>query len=157
MKKSVKTVFWIYTLLFLIIIGNLIKISVFDRDRIINNPYNPRVSNTSQTIMRGSILDAKERPIAQTVKEENANDPLGRGFSYVRQYNYPRAFAHITGYTAQGKTGAESEYNYILETVSNELYQNLSKVVSGKDIKGDDIVLTIDADLQNYAAEQLGT
>ncbi|MBQ9604329.1 MAG: hypothetical protein IJR45_02845 [Firmicutes bacterium] len=157
MKKSVKTVFWIYTLLFLIVIGNLIKISVFDRDKIINNPYNPRISSTSQKIMRGSILDAKERPIVQTVKVDNENDPLGRGFSYVRQYSYPRAFAHITGYTAQGKTGAESEYNYILESVSNELYQNLNNVISKKDIKGNDIVLTIDADLQNYAAEQLGT
>ena len=157
MKRSVKTVFWIYTLLFLLVIGNLIKISVFDRDRIINNPYNQRVSSTSQKIMRGAILDAKERPIAQTVKVDDPNDALGRGFSYVRQYNYPRAFAHITGYTAQGKTGAESEYNYILESVTNELWQNLNSVIYKKDIKGNDIVLTIDADLQNYTADQLGS
>lgn len=157
MKKAVKAVFWVYTLLFLLIIANLIKISVFDRDKIINNSYNPRISNTSQTIMRGSILDAKERPIAETVRAEDPDDPYGRGYRYVRQYNYPYAFSHITGYTANGKTGVESEYNYILETVSNELMQNISAITEQKDIRGNDAVLTIDADLQNYAAEQLGT
>ncbi len=156
MKKSVKTVFWIYALLFFLIIANLIKISVFDRDKIVNNPYNPRISNSSQTIMRGTIYDAKERPIAETVRYDNENDPLGRGYSYWRKYNYPYSFAHITGYTGKGKTGAEKEYNYILESVSNELYQSLASVIAKKDIKGNDIVLTIDADLQHYAAEQLG-
>ncbi len=154
MKKSVKTVFWIYTLLFFIIIINLIKISVFDREKIINNPYNPRISNSSQNIMRGSILDADEVPIAETVRYENAADP--RGYSYKRVYNYPAAFAHITGYTGNGKTGVESEYNYIMETVSNELYQSLAAVIAKKDIRGNDVVLTIDADLQQYAAQQLG-
>ena len=148
MKKSVKTVFWIYALLFFLIIANLIKISVFDRDKIVNNPYNPRISNSSQTIMRGTIYDAKERPIAETVRYDNENDPLGRGYSYWRKYNYPYSFAHITGYTGKGKTGAEKEYNYILESVSNELYQSLASVIAKKDIKGNDIVLTIDADLQ---------
>ena len=156
MKRSVKTVFWIYTLLFFLIIGNLIKISIFDRSKIINNPYNPRVSNMSQTIKRGSILDAKERPIAETVRVDDANDELGRGYHYERAYRYARAFSHITGYTGQGKTGVESEYNYILETVSNELLQNISSIISDDDIKGNDVVLTIDADLQLYAAQQLG-
>lgn len=156
MKKSVKTVFWIYTLLFFLIIGNLIKISIFDRDRIINNPYNPRISNMSQSIKRGSVLDAKERPIVETVRIDDPDDPLDRGYRYERAYRYARAFAHITGYTGNGKTGVESEYNYILETVSNELYQNLAHVISGKDICGNDAVLTIDADLQTYAAQQLG-
>ncbi len=157
MKHSVKIVFWIYTLLFLTVIANLIKISVFDRDSFINNPYNPRVSNTSQTIKRGTILDVKERPIAETVRVDDPDDELGRGYHYERQYRYAKAFAHITGYTGKGKTGVESEYNYILETVSNELYQNLANVISHKDIKGNDVVLTIDADLQVYAAQQLGS
>ena len=157
MKRSVKTVFWIYTLLFFLIIANLIKISVFDKDKIINNPYNPRVSNSSQTIKRGSILDSKERAVAETVRVDDPDDPLGRGYHYERAYRYARAFAHITGYTGNGKTGVESEYNYILETVSNELYQNLAFVLSDKDICGNDAVLTIDADLQVYAAQQLGS
>ncbi len=155
MKRSVKTVFWIYTLLFFILIINLVKISVFDREKIINNPYNPRISGSSQNIMRGSILDINEVPIAETIKAENADDP--RGYSYKRVYNYPAAFAHITGYTGKGKTGVESEYNYILETVTNELYQSLAAVIAKKDIRGNDVVLTIDAELQQYAAQQLGT
>lgn len=149
MKPYIKHVFWLYTFMFVIVVVHLLKVSLWDSKDFVGNPYNPRINSTSGYIKRGSILDINGNVLAQSVLSEDG--------TYKRDYMGSSYFAHITGYTGRGKTGIESKYNYILERVSNELIQNLGGVFAHKDIKGDDVVLTIDKDLQIFAAEQLGS
>lgn len=149
MKPYIKRVFWLYTVIFLIVIAHLIKVSIWDSRQFASNPYNPRINQSQNNIKRGSILDINEKIIVESVKQEDN--------TYKRQYNYGSAFGHITGYSSRGKTGVESKYNYYMEKISNEFFQYLGNAFAKKEIKGDDIVLTINADLQSYTAEQLGT
>lgn len=149
MKPYIKKVFWLYSIIFLIVIAHLIKVSIWDSRQYASNPYNPRINQSQDNIKRGSILDIKENVIVESVKQEDD--------TYKRQYNYGSAFSHITGYSDRGKTGVESKYNYYMEKISNEFFQYLGNAFANKEIKGDDVVLTIDGDLQRYTAEQLGT
>ncbi len=148
MKRTIKIVFWIYTFLFVLLIGYLCKISVSDSKDFITNSYNPRLSRSSQYIKRGDILDKNGQVLAYSQKDENG--------VYHRYYNDSPIFSNITGYTSKGKTGVEAKYNFMLETVSSELIQRIKDAFAGTEISGDDVVLTIDADLQRFAAEKLG-
>ena len=149
MKNTIKKVFWIYTILFVVLIGYLCKVSLADSSEFITNSYNPRLNRASDYIRRGSILDVNGQVLAYSEKDEEG--------VYHRYYNDSNIFSNITGYTAKGKTGVEAKYNFMLETVSSELIQRIKDAFAGTEISGDDVVLTIDADLQRYAAEKLGT
>jgi peptidoglycan glycosyltransferase len=149
MKRTIKKVFWIYTLLFVITIGYLCKVSLVDSKDYITNSYNPRLNKVSEYIKRGSITDINGEVLAYSQKDETGK--------YQRYYNESSIFSNITGYTSKGKTGVEAKYNFMLETVSSELLQRIKDAFAGTEISGDNVVLTIDADLQRLAAEKLGT
>lgn len=149
MKKTIKKVFWIYTMLFVVLVGYLCKVSLADSKNYITNSFNPRLNKVSEYIKRGDILDANGQVLAYSQKGENG--------IYHRYYNESNVFSNITGYTSKGKTGVEAKYNFMLETVSSELTQRIKDAFAGTEVSGDDVVLTIDADLQRYAAQQLGT
>ncbi len=149
MKKSIKKIFWIYSMLFALLIGYLCKVSLADSSEYITNSYNPRLNRASQYIKRGSILDSTGQVLAYSRKEEDG--------VYHRYYNESTIFSNLTGYTSKGKTGIEAKYNFMLETVSSELIQRIKDAFAGTEVSGDDVVLTVDANLQRYAAGKLGT
>ncbi len=149
MKNTIKKVFWIYTILFVVLIGYLCKVSLADSSEFITNSYNPRLNRVSDYIRRGSILDINGQVLAYSQKDEDG--------VYHRIYNDSNIFSNITGYTSKGKTGVEAKYNFMLETVSSELIQRIKDAFAGTEVSGDDVVLTVNADLQRYAAEKLGT
>ena len=119
-----------------------------DSKEYITNSYNPRLNRASEYIKRGSITDINGQVIACSEK--------GSDGKYKRVYNDSNIFSNITGYTSKGKTGIEAKYNFMLETVSSELTQRIKDAFAGTEISGDNVVLTIDADLQRYAASLLG-
>jgi peptidoglycan glycosyltransferase len=149
MKSSIKKIFWIYTLLFVILISYLCKVSLTDSRDFITNPYNPRLNRTSDYIKRGSILDANGEVLAYSQKGDDGK--------YHRYYNDSTVFSNITGYTSKGKTGVESKFSFMLENASSELTQRIEGLFTDTEVSGDDVVLTIDADLQRFVASQLGT
>ena len=148
MKSAIKKVFWFYTILFLILIGYLVKLCLFDSNGFVANSFNPRLTQGLPDVKRGAILDINGKAIAQ----DEAN-PDG---SYTRKYDETGNYAHVVGYTVKGKAGIESKYNFRLQTVSNELLQRIGHVFLGKEIQGNNVVLTIDDRLQQVAAEALG-
>lgn len=148
MKSAIKKVFWFYTLLFLILIGYIVKLCLFDSNGFVANPYNPRLTQGMPDVKRGAILDINGKAIAQDL-------PAGDG-TYIRKYDETGNYAHVVGYTVKGKAGVESKYNFRLQTVSNELLQRIGHVFLGREIQGNNVVLTIDDRLQQVAAEALG-
>ena len=148
MRSAIKKIFWLYALIFLILIGYIVKLCLFDSHNFVSNPYNPRLSQSTEGIKRGSIYDANGDVIAEDVKQEDG--------SFKRVYTNAQYYAHVVGYTVKGKAGVESKYNFRLESVSNEFLQRLANIVTGKDIEGNSLVLTIDNRLQEIAGEQLG-
>jgi len=129
------------------LITYIIKFTVKDSKEIITNSYNPRLNQDDENIKRGSILDCNEKIIAESIKNETG---------YERIYNYPLQFSHIVGFNSNGKSGIESKYNFEMEKLDNSMIQRLSNIILNKELMGNSLVLTLDADLQNYVYEKLG-
>lgn len=87
--------------------------------------------------VRGSILDRNGEKIAWT-------EEAGGKRQYMDEY----AFSNVLGYQSKiyGNSGIEKTMNYYL----------VHSASKGKNKKGADIMLTIDADLQKYAYEKMG-
>lgn len=65
MKSAIKKVFWFYTILFLILIGYLVKLCLFDSNGFVANSFNPRLTQGLPDVKRGAILDINGKAIAQ--------------------------------------------------------------------------------------------
>jgi peptidoglycan glycosyltransferase len=148
MKPRIRIIFGLYACLFLLLTGYLLKICIYDSNSFVANSLNPRVSRNSEGIKRGSVLDANGNILAESVLLDDG--------SYERRYNNSEIFSHIVGYDTNGKSGVESKYNFMLETVNAELVQRMGKLLFGDEVKGNNVVLTIDSDLQQLAADELG-
>ena len=146
-KKSMIRIFGLLTVLFLITGGYLLKIAVVDSDTMITNSYNPRVNAEDHSIRRGDIKDINGNVLAYSQKE---------GDTYVRYYNDGENCAHVLGYTGMGKAGVEASQNFTLENISHEISQRLSAFLTGNEVVGNSVVLTIDSYLQEIATNLLG-
>lgn len=146
MKGAIRKVFWLYALLFVMLVIYLLKISIYDSNSFVANAYNPRLSQGQEGIKRGSILDSNGDIIAESVKQPDG--------SYERVYHNSEAYAHTVGYMVKGKAGVENKYNFRLEDISFELFQRIGGLF-GSEVKGNDIVLTIDNRLQEIAYDYL--
>lgn len=111
-------------------------------------PVIQRTIDLMATITRGSILDQTGRVLAYDFETEEA----GRG----RMYTEP-SLAHVLGYVSGIRTGIAG-----LELTYNEALLGLDRVESQLDqathqeIRGSDLVLTVDSYLQRKAEEALG-
>ncbi|MDD5944623.1 MAG: penicillin-binding transpeptidase domain-containing protein [Clostridia bacterium] len=147
MKTSMKRVFWILVVLFLLILGTLVKLEAFDRQTIASNSYNARLGYGNEDFKRGSIYDTNGNVMAESVDYGNG---------YEREYPYGKSAAHITGYTGAGAAGIEAVENFNLMGLDNEVSQRVKNLFSGGDLTGDDVYLTIDMDIQELAYSLLG-
>lgn len=148
MRSAIKKIFWLYAFIFLLMIVYLLKLCLHDSHSFVANPFNPRLSQSYEGIKRGAIYDANGDVIAEDVKQEDG--------SFKRVYTNAEYYAHVVGYTVNGKAGVESKYNFRLESIDNEFLQRIGQLFMGKDIEGNGLVLTIDNRLQEIAGRELG-
>ena len=73
---------------------------------IIKSPYNPRLDSMADRVVRGKILDRSGNVLAETDTAEDGSE--------YRYYPYGDIFAHVVGYSVQGKSGLESTANFEL-------------------------------------------
>lgn len=142
-----RRVFWLFFVMFALVAFYLTKLVVADARDIASNPYNRRLNVTDGTIRRGYIYDSNNNILVQS----NAN--YGGGFS--REYVYGQTFAHLIGYTAQGKTGIEQYYNFEMEKLNWEIIQRISNAVADTELVGNSVVTTLDLGLQQLVYKQL--
>ena len=74
----------------------------------------------------------------------------------TREYPYANLFAHVVGYSTRGNTGIEQLANYYLLTSSISPTEQLKNQVKDVKNQGDDVVTTLDIDLQRTAYDALG-
>ena len=146
-RKSIRRIFWVFFLIFLSVIIYIIKIEAVDRDKIISNTYNPRLSITDESVKRGSILDAGGNVLAESVLTD-----LG----YAREYPMGTCAAHVVGYVGVGKTGMEAAAGFKLTNIHNEFLQRIRNAFFEEEIEADSLVLTIDSGATKKARELLG-
>lgn len=111
--------------------------------------YNPRADNAAHKLIRGEILDCKGRILSKT-------EP---GSYITRSYPYGAVTAHIVGYRhpTEGLTGMENAADYLLSgySLDNEGQFKVAGENAFKEMRnvGTNVVLTIDAELQQRAYE----
>ncbi len=142
-KKNIRRVFWLFFLLFAVLIVYLLKLVLYDGQKIVENTANPRNTLSEQEILRGEILDAKGNVLATNINGE-------------RNYPFGETFAHLVGYSNLGRSGVESKYNFMLQRLDLEVVQRFNHFFLDKPLQGNNLVLTVDSDLQQKIYKWLG-
>lgn len=136
---------------FAVLFVQLNRLTVFEAAQLNDNPNNTREILRDFNRPRGSVSTADGVVIARSVPSD------GR-FDLQREYPEGDLFAHITGYYSftLGSAGVERTYNDELAGRTLDLtLQDLTDLFVDKERTGD-LTLSIRADLQRLAAEQLG-
>jgi len=136
---------------FLILFVQLNRLTVFQAAELNDNPVNTREILRDFSQPRGSVTTADGVVIARSV-------PSGDRFEFQREYPEGALFAQVSGFFSftLGSSGVEKTYNDELAGRTLDLsFQDLSDLFVDKDRVGD-LTLTLQADLQRIATEQLG-
>ncbi|MFZ7133825.1 MAG: peptidoglycan D,D-transpeptidase FtsI family protein [Eubacteriales bacterium] len=137
------------SMLFLSIIGYLTYFEFFMKDNIVAHSYNQRLTEYEQHSLRGKIFD--RNGILLAYNEGSIEDQK-------RVYTYKNLYSHIIGYssTTYSKSSLEAKYDAYLEG-RDELssVMGLKNELTGEEKQGNNLVLTIDHELQQLGSELL--
>ncbi|MCI9137786.1 MAG: penicillin-binding protein 2, partial [Lachnospiraceae bacterium] len=97
---------YLFVGMFILMMGYFAYFQTFKSEDFINSPYNTRQNTFTEHVVRGAILSADGKILAQTV--------VGEDGSETRHYPYGNMFAHAVGYDSNGKSGIESFGNFSL-------------------------------------------
>ena len=142
-NKEFARVTYIFVALFIAMMGYISYFNVVKSRDIISSPYNKRQDSYADRVIRGKILDRNGNVLAQTNVAEDGTE--------TREYPYNNIFAHVVGYTAQGKSGLESVSNFELLTSNAFFVDKLKNEFQDKKNQGDNVVTTLDTNLQEAA------
>ena len=109
--------------------------------------YNRRVKAREASMLKGKILSADGKILAQSIAVETGE--------IFRVYPYGEKTAFVTGRNTMGKTGLEAFYNTELYRTEMNVWEALLQKVHGEVPEGNGIVTTIDMRLQSLAYEAL--
>lgn len=129
---------------FMLLLANLLYIQVIEADELAENPLNRR-GNANDVIRRGAIIDARGELLA-------VSPELG-----TREYPLGAVAAAVTGYLGEkiGSAGVEARYGNELSGQSRQLMKlgPIAQLFQAE--AGNDVRLTIDADIQRIAYDAL--
>lgn len=146
--RQIITVTWVFTVLFLGMIGYIAYYSATHKQELINNSYNGRAQILLAKNRRGSIYSSDGEVLAKTVEDEDGNE--------LREYPYGNLFSHVVGYSVNGRMGVEAQANYYLINSNAPLSQKANLDASGEKYPGDDVYTTLNVELQRVASTALG-
>lgn len=149
MRDNIKRTAEMLLALLLVLMVYISYLQVITGPRLAANPLNRRSAELEKTIQRGAIVDRHGVKLAYSVAGQNG---------YYRVYPQGIVFAHVTGYDSEtlGRTGVEGAFNGFLSGTYNPArrFGAISRFVTSKN--GYDVVLTLDAALQQTAFRALG-
>lgn len=117
-------------------------------DTVINNSYNARLDSFADRVVRGEIRSNDGRVLARTEVDGEGNE--------TRVYPFDSLFAHVVGYSSNGKTGLEAVSNFYLLTSHVNIIEQVVNELSSIKNQGDNVVSTLDVDMQKKAYDALG-
>ncbi|MDO5519654.1 MAG: penicillin-binding transpeptidase domain-containing protein [bacterium] len=148
-NREILTIAYFFIILFVGVLAYLTKFIIIDSPKVINNTYNKRQELLEDSVQRGMILGSKGEVLAKTVYDDNDN--------MTRVYPYDSLFSHTVGRYLKTKTGLESSTTFTLLTSSINPIEKVFNDISGERSKGDNVVTTLDVDLQKVASDALGS
>ncbi|MEK6342492.1 MAG: penicillin-binding transpeptidase domain-containing protein, partial [Curtobacterium sp.] len=152
MNRQLRGVSTVIVLMFVALFVSTTSIQFFSAEQLRADPRNSRTILASYSTKRGAIL-VDGSPIAES-------SPSDDQYQYQRKYTNGDLYSAVTGYftIGQGNAGIESAENSVLSGNSDaSFFQNLNAILTGQDVQGDNVNLTIDPDVQKAAYDALGT
>ncbi len=147
-NRQIRTVTYLFVALFLGMMGYTCHYAITHQQELINNSFNSRQDILIAENTRGTIYSSGRQVLAQTQTDENGKEK--------RVYPYANMFSHVVGYASNGKYGIESLSNYYLINSNAKLSDKVANEVSGQKHPGDNVVTTLDVNLQEVAYQSLG-
>ena len=147
-NPEILVVTYLFSALFILLIGYFVYFNVFVSEDIISSAYNVRINALAQTLIRGDIVSNDGTILAETLVDEYGDE--------VRYYPFGRIFSHVVGTSEINQSGIELSQNfYLLQSNENPIL-NAIKDIRGQKNEGDRVVTTLDAMLQEVAYNALG-
>ncbi len=149
MAANIRKLAYFLTGLFIILIIYLFYLNFWQGPVLANHPYNKRAVALEAKIQRGTIYDCHGVVLAKTVAQ---------GGLKKRIYPQGEDFAPLIGFVSlrYGHTGLESVYNQELLGISKvSKLKNFINRLARRPQTGNDLILTLDANLQHLARQLL--
>lgn len=123
--------------------------SVFKAPDLVRSPYDPAVIAAARTVPRGEILDRNGETLASN--EKSADGEIYRVYR-------GRAVSQVVGYASSryGRAGLELAYDAELTGVASDPLTDAMRKFGANPYDPNDLVLSLDYDLQAAAVEALG-
>lgn len=139
-----------YSMIFVFVamIAYVIYFMEIEAETVIANSRNVRHDTFAHEVEKGDIITSDGVVIASSSTDEDGNT--------VRIYPYNNTFAHVTGYDKYGKDGIELQGNFYMLRSNINIFENLVKDLSEEKKRGDNVITTIDFDLQTAAYNAMG-
>lgn len=137
----------LFAALFVGLIGYLGHFVATSEQAMINNSYNSRQELLLSQNYRGTIYSRDGDVLAQTQMDAAQNE--------TRMYPYGNLFAHVVGYSTQGRMGVEALANYYLINTNISLSSKVANDMAGVKNPGDNVYTTLDVEIQKVADQQL--
>jgi penicillin-binding protein A len=150
-NRPIRRVALAMLVLFGLLIANANYVQVFEGDKLRTDPGNTRVLLDEYERQRGTIV-VGGRAVAESV-------PTDDKLKYLRRYPGRSTYAPVTGFYSliYGATGMEQAENDFLSGSDNRLFtRRLSALLTGRDPRGGNVVLTLNRAAQEAAVRGLG-
>ena len=147
-NRTYGRVAYLFSAMFLALVGYMVYFNVRLTDELRANPNNTKMDEQKQYVVRGTIYSADGEILAGTNVDTDGNEE--------RVYPFSNVFAHVVGYTTNGKTGLEATYNTDLLTSNTSIIERVDKGVNNEKVRGDSLILTLDSRIQQAACNALG-
>ena len=155
MNRPLRKVALACLLLFGLLLVNVNYVQVVKAEQYRDDPRNSRVLLRTYERARGPIAVVQPGGGRSAVAQSTRTDgPL----TYLRTYPGGPAYAHVTGYYSFvfGATGIERGADKVLSGEDDRLaFTRLSDVITGREVEGGSIVLTLDPEAQKAAYDAL--
>ena len=147
-NREYAVITYLFLAIFIGLMGYFVYFQVVKSEDFINSSYNTRTDSFANTIVRGTIYSNDGTALAQTTLDGEGNE--------VRNYPYGSMFAHVVGYATNGKAGIESMANFYLLRSHAFVLEKIANELKGEKSQGDNVITTLDYDLQAAAYNALG-
>lgn len=149
-NRNILKLTYFFSAVFILMAGYFCWFIQFKSENVIGNSYNSRLDRFSDRIIRGSMMSNDKTVLAETrVASDGAES---------RYYPFDYLFVHSVGYSgANGKTGLESLANFYLLSSHVNLVEKVINELRGEKNIGDNVVTTLDLDLQKAASDAMGS
>lgn len=148
-NRELAVVTYLFTGLFVALIGYFIYFNVVLSGDVINNSYNSRQELLAEQVVRGKILSDDGTVLAETQVAADGTEK--------RVYPFGEIFAHVVGYASHGKSGIELLGNFPMLTSNAALPERVLNEFQEEKHMGDSLITTLNADLQRVAYASLGS